>query len=313
MSSLNIILIGRNNSGKSAILDALSLLPIPDSNNSFDEIPLMRGNKLGFIRDAYYRPDSLLYGYIGEAKLSYIFMNHEITFKVKPHNLPPEIHLQGLKIEITDRKVRPNYLTQLQIPLKESGSFVLYIPNEINIFDEIGTRITQEKMKNRIIKEKIHVKIMRELVNDYVGDEFTEFLFTPELELRKEFSDRTSTYINLKDMGSGVQKVSILGLWIELVNPKVILIDDIEATIHPSMLKGLMSWLKNKDVQVIMATHSIDVLNILSEIGDENTRLIQIEKSKDDIVKHNIISNEELVDLFDANVDPRSLKELLKI
>ncbi len=306
------VIVGRNNSGKSALLDALSLLPFPDATIGTDKYTFFNESKLNFVRRRYDRPDSVLYGYVGESTIDYIFNKKQITFNIKPYNLDTEVIYQEQRMKLNNEQ-KNAILIDMNISISESGSYVLYIPYTKELIDKISKIITQDNCKNLIIKEKIHMNIMKTLITKYVDDNFTEFLFTPELELRKEYSDKSSSYVSLKDMGTGVQKISILGLWIELMNPKVILIDDIETFIHPSMLKGFMSWLKNKDIQVIMVTHSIDVLNIISDIGDNDTNVIQVEKNTDDILSHNIITFDSLINLFDANVDPRLLSEKLSL
>ena len=72
------VLIGRNNSGKTSILEALSLFPIPYSGSPNDNIPITGVSKLDFITELHGYFNSILYGYTGEAKITYSINNSEV-------------------------------------------------------------------------------------------------------------------------------------------------------------------------------------------------------------------------------------------
>ena len=61
------VLIGRNNSGKSSILEALSLLPF-----SVNPLIYTGENRLNFIEKLHGGRTSLVYGYSGTALLTYM-------------------------------------------------------------------------------------------------------------------------------------------------------------------------------------------------------------------------------------------------
>ena len=60
------VLIGRNNSGKSSILEALSLLPTHFINDY-----ITGKNKRNFLVDLHDQPKRLLYQYAGNSELKY--------------------------------------------------------------------------------------------------------------------------------------------------------------------------------------------------------------------------------------------------
>ena len=65
-----------------------------------------------------------------------------------------------------------------------------------------------------------------------------------------------------------------------------------------------------------MSTHSIDVLYELINLKDvlsEEASILQLYKTKDDVLKYNVLTIEELEDLILANQDPRLLVNLISL
>lgn len=62
-------------------------------------------------------------------------------------------------------------------------------------------------------------------------------------------------------------------LLLEAVKPKIVLWDDFEVFAHPSLIETLLKWLTEEDWQVVLSTHSIDILYALLSIK-KNTRKI---------------------------------------
>ena len=87
--------------------------------------------------------------------------------------------------------------------------------------------------------------------------------------------------------------------------------DDFEASAHPTLVKVLLNWLCKKDWQVVLSTHSIDVLNSLLDVKPKNAKVIQLKKTDEDILIHQDLSLDDLESLFEANQDPRILVDRL--
>lgn len=99
---------------------------------------------------------------------------------------------------------------------------------------------------------------------------------------------------------------------IEVLNPDVLLLDDLEAGLHPSLIKIFIEWLGDKKWQTLISTHSIDVLYYLNEAKIESCSILQLHKSKDDILDYKELALDELRDLLDGNIDHRLL-EIIKL
>jgi AAA15 family ATPase/GTPase len=304
------ILIGRNNSGKTSILEALSLFPLPKSVNPSDQIPVIEEFRLNFLSKLHSNYNSLLYGYTGEAKINYSLKNMEAELFLKDIKDAFQLSWNNSKLDLNtthNEELLYDFFQKFGSEYNNSGGMVLYIPNNQDHYKIIRENLTKEKWKNIILKEGKHVKIIRNLINEWVDDNFTELLFAPDLQVRKEFEDKTSLYIKLNDLGLGVQKVVIIALYLDLFEPKLILIDDIEASIHPSLLRAFMKWLANRKCQIIITTHSIDVLSYLIELDINNSSIIEVYKEDRDVLKSHTHSIEEFKAIFDANIDIRKI------
>ena len=121
------------------------------------------------------------------------------------------------------------------------------------------------------------------------------------------------------DLGDGVEKAIKVMLVLETLKPKLVLWDDFEASAHPSLIKILLRWLIEKDWQVVISTHSIDVLYELVDMKDEaknvnpDVTILLLEKMKDDVLVYEKLSLDDLEDLIIANQDPRMVAKVLQL
>ncbi|MEM2971832.1 MAG: AAA family ATPase [Candidatus Bathyarchaeia archaeon] len=94
LSKFNV-LIGRNNSGKSTILGALSLLPLP---SGYIE-PIVSIYKIDFLKGLIGGASSLVYAYSGKAKLTYNVNDSSWKIKINENG-----HMEEM---IIDNKTAP--------------------------------------------------------------------------------------------------------------------------------------------------------------------------------------------------------------
>jgi len=130
---------------------------------------------------------------------------------------------------------------------------------------------------------------------------------------RKETPGTGPIYIKIEDLGDGVEKAVAIMLFANAYNPRIILWDDFETTAHPTLIRMLLNWLKEGQWQVILSTHSIDVLSKLLEVKPKDAKVIQLKKTADDVLLHQELSLEELEDIMEANQDPRLLVDALQL
>lgn len=291
------VLIGRNNSGKSTILEALSLLPHPEILNVVEN--QSKGN---ILRE--FHPGSgarLLYLYAGTSILEYDLVKILLSIKIDQHRF--YTYLGG------EREVRPEEIaSQLGIEAKYFSGFVIFIPDTADILNKLERRL--EVHKEILTKKGVHINLAK-ILNEFVNDTYSEIVFLNPISLRKVYANDNTAYLRLGELGSGAEKVIKIMAFLEVFSPKLVIIDDFEARLHPSLVKLFLKWLKEKDWQTIISTHSIDVLYHLVDINPPDTTILQLNKSNEDILSHQILTLEQIEDILDANNDPRLLVDTL--
>jgi len=306
------VLLGKNNSGKSAMLEALFLavgfitnrenILLPDKkigtefNQSFVPAePITGVSILKFLESRHKSTRSLIYKYAGFANI-HLTLNPigKIGIRLNSQGVIKKIH--GPQFEN-----------------KKHSDFrrILYFPYDTKFIKNIDTFL--ESQESTILKRGLHTKIAK-LVSSNLDEKFTEIVLKKDgWYLRRE----DASYIHINDVGDGLKKVIRAVMSIELINPSIILWDDFDTSLHPSMIKMLLNWLAKRNWQVILSTHSIDVIYYLADLSDEiedfDAQLVLLRKDQEDILHHQELTMDELEELLEGNVDPRTLAGELKI
>ncbi len=296
------VLIGRNNSGKSTVLEALSLLPSPTLYNF-----ITKKKKIDYLKELHHY-NALKYLYAGNSELHYYLNDHrEIRFEIIERNDEIDHSINNKYYSEGD------YLNQFshneEVDRKQLSQLVLFIPYTTSILEDIEKRM--RNLKYLITKNGIHISLAK-FLNECVNDKYSEIVFLEPISLRKIY-ENNKVYLQLRDLGSGAEKVVKIMALLEVLSPKLVLIDDFETGLHPTLIRLFLKWLKEKKWQKIISTHSIDVLYHLAEINPNDTTIIQLNKSNEDILSHNVLTLEQIEDILDANNDPRLLVDILKI
>lgn len=313
LSKFNV-LIGRNNSGKSTILGALSLLPIPSSRVG----PIGSRDRMDFLKGLIGGASSMVYAYSGKAKLTYKV--NDSLWKIEINDRSEvEKMLVGNK-EAYKRYLAPPFnieeiASSLGVESDADGiqRLVFFIPNSTEFIKTLIENLRRDEYWNFVVKQRAHFKVASQ-ISQCVDDKYTEILpYRDALHARKEFPEMGPFYIKLEDFGDGVKKAVAVMLFVDAFNPDVILWDDFEATAHPTLIRMLLNWLNEGKWQVVLSTHSIDVLDRLLEVKPKDAKIIQLKKTVDDILLHKELSLEELEAVMEANQDPRLLVDALQL
>jgi len=296
------VLIGRNNVGKSAVLEALYLFPDPRES---DEI--FNKDKLTIVKDILHSNMHLAYGYSGTVNLEYIVNRKHFRITIDDRS--------DVKLRVDDKDATyiPNkdLADLLDVQTEKLQYLTTLIPNDLSLIKRFDDLIQRELFKNLIMKQGAHVRVAK-LISECVDDKFTEIILDT-MKIRKELPDGNVFYIHLDDLGDGVKKAVRVMLLIEALKPKLILWDDFEVFAHPSLIKILLTWLAEGDWQVVLTTHSIDVLYELLEVRPEDTTVLQLAKTKDDVLRYEKLTLDDLEDLIMANQDPRLVADALTL
>jgi len=299
------VIVGRNNAGKSAILEALSLLPHPK-----EQIPVIGKSKINFISNLHSGPRSLIYGYSGTAWLEFEINSYRVKFKISDNGVVESFIGERKYDESSLMTMLSKMLGIKIIP----GSLALFLPNSSGFIDQLRKNITREGVWEDIEKNGINVSVVRDLISRVVSDVFTEAYVGRNdiLLLRKEVpSEKKVLSIKVSDLGDGVERVLVCVLWLERYMPRLVLWDDIEASAHPGLIETLLEWLSRKDWQVVISTHSIDVLDRLVQIEPRDASLITLNKDERDVLKVRSFKLDDVEDIMDKGIDLRKTLELL--
>ena len=305
------VLIGRNNSGKTSVLEALALLPDPNGI-----VPLTNRRRMEVLKGYHgYRADFFTYGYSGTAMISYdvgsstsslfIESSGEASFKTSNRADVPDG--SGYRAEGGGFRIgKP--------PTSLSDVITSYYSDELH--ELLQDSMTAESNWKVVEKVRAHNKVLKEVISPSVTEKYTEVLphFLDKhwiLQARKEFPDGSSSFVRLTELGRGLQRVIVPLLYFEATNPNIALWDDIEAGMHPSLLENVLRWLFRKDWQMVMSTHSIDVLTAIAKIQSNDTQIIMLSKSSDDLLSYKILNMDSFTDLIDTGQDPRGIVDLL--
>jgi hypothetical protein len=305
------VLIGRNNSGKSAVLEALSILPLPWQAPEY-----IGQDKINLIEKLHGGRTSLVYGYSGQATIKY-----EINSKCWSIGISDNDNRSvGLDIDgVASSDVVAQVAGALSIPKKDDFSakisqMVFFIPNNSTYMDSLFSKLNSEKNRNFVTKLGANVNVAKDLINKCVDDKYTEILFAPEISARKERGDdKSPLYVKVKDLGAGIEKTVVIALWLEALKPSLVIWDDFEGSAHPTLIKVLLVWLSKKPWQTVISTHSIDVLTSLLEIKPKDTKVIALKKTNTDVLLHEDMTIDQLEDVIETSQDPRKLVDSLSL
>ena len=294
------VLIGRNNAGKTSVLEALALLSVDTLSSTAQPAKWRWDELLGHLHG---RPLSLVYGYTGEATIKYGIRGREVLRKIRGGSISSP-RINGEEAGISG-------LTEL-LETETLGSFSVFLPNDTEFLRECELAMESESAWHEVEKSGASVSIVRDLVAKVVPDRFTEAIVRFEhIALRKELPDGRVLYVRAADLGDGVERVLIYGLWLETYRPKLVLWDDIEASAHPGLVEAVLEWLASRDWQVVLSTHSLDVLDRLVAVEPEGASVVVLRKGADDVLRPRVLGLDELREMLESHVDPRKVVDIL--
>ncbi|NPA47691.1 MAG: AAA family ATPase [Thermococci archaeon] len=289
------ILIGKNNAGKSTLMEAIFVGTVPEYGE-----PVTGNNVHDFIMSRHdNEARRLIYKYAGRAQITCETEKRTITHILRDGGDLLR-RISSRRNEIVQRSKEPSTISP-----------VVFLPYDIEFMKRINGFL--EKREPEIVKKKIHTKTARR-ISKVLDEEFTEIV------LKKDgwyFRRSDASYIHIEDAGDGVKKSVKVMMLLELLQPKLVLWDDFDAALHPGMLRELMKWLALGPWQVVLSTHSIDVLYYFDDLKEEidgfDGQVIFLRKDSKDVLHHRELNPDEVETLLESNVDPRLIAAELDI
>ena len=315
------ILIGGNNSGKTTILESLFLLPNPFRLVPFfsrTEGPLNALRALSFMHSTlgseanvflfhYYKGKRATIKFQKNSKievsLKFLITDNDISIiledKKEKYHLGyarKESHVQ----DITE--LLPGYIRTVDFrsSIKEA---VFFHPL---LLDFICEYFKFQWVNLRAIGL---TAIVAQKVSEAVGANFNDLLLEPFIGGSQTiyFRDEKGRGVRFGDVGSGTQVFVALALLYEHIKPKMLLIDDVESHMNPSLLTYLASWLQTtiKTTDLFVTTHSLEAAKILAGVLEDYNPRIKLLELREGILKSKDLTLEELEDLERAGIDVR--------
>jgi AAA15 family ATPase/GTPase len=332
------VFVGRNNSGKSSILDALCLIRSAFNPWLFNElIPHLLLRRKAVERSMYVLRN-FWYNYDTTQRIKFNLefksgekLNIEILFR---NDTDLEILLEdpsGIMGRLINGKYFGGVFIRLDGIISSQGKIkdiALRYPHidtflsEIVLIDDYLARkleLLEINVFNRIYEQRRDKKLAKKL-NEVYNVEAETLTYIPISPAPQKFRLSVLTkdsYLHIDDMGDGTKYAMIilsLGL---LLKDTAFLVEEVESHQHSGAITKfilkLVEIANQQNVQLYLTTHSIEVLNVLSQLPEEyDIHLFYIENKNGYIDVKHLGRNVDFKILLDLGVDPRFLEAYKK-
>lgn len=282
------LIAGKNNSGKTALLEALRILESNAESTVINNILKRRGQYKPSNEEIY---NSLL-------NRNYLVTNtdHEAAFFINEKKIGRSVHSSTFKIN--SKTLNPN--DSPDFPADKA----VYVPfgNDLTNAKELWSKIALTPMEKRVLS------IMKETIEE--GLERIDLSSEPPRVLL----NGEELPVPLQSLGEGVQRMLLIAMALVSAKGKVLLIDEFEAGLHHSVQQKLWDlvfhYAKELDVQVFATTHSEDAINSFYYIASrpENEReaaFLRLQYDRSGKQEAQVYDMERLGDSIKMNLETR--------
>ena len=287
------ILIGRNNVGKSSVLEALYL-----ASAAFEfEDPLGRGDKITYLlnrrgmRNLTWRigREVLWYGYDdsedirvglkldGELLDVWLRRDHEHPLiSLEPSQAKPTLYC--LRCYLLYNKngmasgVNPSNLPKAQrdIIYGLKGFFETMVLIDAPLLRDM--KRVEEKLWASLLRKRLD-KLVVEVMRGGYDLPIEDLTYAPFGDAIQLVAKLPHTSIRVDDLGDGVRYAIVMVMAAALAKNTALLIEEPESHQHPGglakMLDMLLALAKRNKIQLFMSTHSIELVRLAEAIGRE--------------------------------------------
>lgn len=322
------ILLGPNNSGKTSILEVLFLAP-----NPFRAVPYQTGTTyecaVSVIHLLHQTLDSKGYLFLLN---NYTAKSAEIQLHLKDGTVS---NLEFLPYDtssiyvISNRSKRAGriniageefpFIGRLESfserydQIYDSSPFsgeTLYMSSNLTKMSYKYLQMNWASIMNRGIGRKVAGE-SSEISYDRYRDITIEPYMGGSLAINAYFED--GRRIRLGDLGDGIQNYITAKFLFEIVDPEILIWDDIEAHLNPKILLNISEWFStivDNGKQVIITTHSLEAAKTIAELNKNNVSIL-LTFLEDGLLKTRSLSLSELEDFTGAGIDVRVAEKFL--
>ncbi|MDO3411641.1 ATP-binding protein [Saccharibacillus sp. CPCC 101409] len=309
LSRINL-LVGKNNAGKTSILEAVELISNPGDLNQL--IQTARGRdratltprraslldsviwtfpmELGGLPDEQIHTDINLKAYLNKKEVKYNLSCLDTTELVDMFKKADEgtetindsesefavVRALDLTFDITiGGKVYKQKKTFLgsYAPFRKNPELSLLTTKMVTPVDHRLVPVSPKALTNSIVqgnKESL-IKLLQDFDSSI---EDIELLSPDDQTAVPYFKHHTKGYLPISIYGDGIRRVLTVATAVLQAQNGVLLIDEIETAIHAKMLKKFFEWLvdscKTFNVQLIATTHSLEAIDGILSADKEN-------------------------------------------
>ena len=274
------LIAGRNNSGKTALLEAIRLYSSAWNNTTILNAVINNIlNSRGLLIKGWDESYESLHNWNSPSQEELFSINHIKLLGPNKKKSFYEIHIFEPS-DIDHLTLRLNTQNSAQI-LKES---CIYVPfdtsyNKLNQLWENIALTPKEDDVIKILQESIEPKLIRFSVGQN------------EVKIRL---DGNSQPIPLASLGDGVQRILFVALSLANAQGKYLLIDEIELGLHYSVLETLwemiFKYAKAWNIQVFATTHSQDTIRAFHYVASQekytnDAQYIRLQHGRNGVMK----------------------------
>ena len=309
------IIIGKNSSGKSSILEALYLVSAavePDD-------PIRRISKLDYVVSRHggrgdWDTIRRVLWYVGNTKkpieIVVEFKGERYRFEVHDRpklESPILLYVDGRPIAL-GRRGWEEWKVMLPRSFIELGEFikrVLFIDDVLMRTPKVVEDYAFDEIKSRRLDKEVIKLVKEEFEPSAEG-----LSYSPRGYL---MLDTSETSIRVDDLADGARSALLTAMLIYASKPRLVLVEEPEIHMHPgglyTYLRFLLRLAKEMEFQVILSTHSIELIQFVEEISREmnvDTTIQFIEREKG-IVEVRRITSKDSELLRKLGIDVRFL------
>lgn len=285
LSDLTVV-IGRNGTGKSSLLEALYTF-------IGGQDPISNQPRVNRVIEKH-GDGTVGHKYTGNAEITVEIENKEVVSTLSDR-------VESVRYDGEDHgEVLPKSIFSTNEP-RETDIWNLYFAPERSYSDQIGSL---SAFTDKIVESGIHVDIA-EFLSDHSGTNFTE-LYLEYDRIRVAPSDGNPYLLDIDDLAHGLLKMVPAYISAEFFNPRYILWDDIDTALHPKLLTQVFEWLAEMESQAIVSTHSMDALLAVLDVTIEDVTVIQLAADSSRNVSFETFSKNKLKQIIgETGHDPR--------
>ncbi|MBJ2174393.1 ATP-binding protein [Aureibaculum sp. A20] len=290
------IFAGKNNSGKSSVLEAIYLLTRQNDIYSLLDLYKRRG-KLNSLSATWFEKQLT-----EEISLSGIFESNNTSVEIftededENDEIDKSNYLKTLLIEskFNDQELTTKYLLQDQ---GKSKSFFKKI--QIICDSYLSSPFSQQNKENlsllysKSVEDKSINKII-DFIKINIDNNINDINYVDDLDIPRFLVDHKNfeESVDLSTFGEGVQRIFYIALNFAAAKNGILLIDELDNAIHYSLLIKFTEFIQNLseefNVQVFISSHSGECINAFIENEYKNESLSFYSINTEDVMNQKI-------------------------